>query len=270
LRKITFQFQVLICGYRSEFDLLLPLIDPLKVKIMSLKSSSDSKFKQGQKKGTPQGRDYHQQEVYDIVNKVRSVRLLLSQLPQNNKSYPEVTYGVDFGEEVENNPIENRQEAEEAPAEEDLDNTESVTEPFSDDHHGEVVERNESRESTEDPGELQNQEELEEESEYDEGEDEPGDDWGAGSIEDLSQDLTALNTSDEHRVSSGSYVSSAPPPRDEVLSMLQERTLQALQYQLFDRLNNGDYEEVWPLCLCLCPSLSLLILSHEPLAVNST
>jgi hypothetical protein len=240
---------VLICGYRSEFDLLLPLIDPLKVKIMSLKSSSDSKFKQGQKKGMPQGRDYHQQEVYDIVNKVRSVRLLLSQLPQNNKSYPEVTYGVDFGEEVENNPIENRQEAEEAPAEEDLDNTESVTEPFSDDHHGEVVERNESRESTEDPGELQNQEELEEESEYDEGEDEPGDDWGAGSIEDLSHDLTALNTSDEHRVSSGSYVSSAPPPRDEVLSMLQERTLQALQYQLFDRLNNGDYEEVWPLSL---------------------
>lgn len=49
---------------------------------------------------------------------------------------------------------------------------------------------------------------------------------------------------DDRRLSSVSCVSSAPPPRDEVLSMLQERTLQALEFQLFDRLNHGDYHEV--------------------------
>lgn len=49
---------------------------------------------------------------------------------------------------------------------------------------------------------------------------------------------------EEKRLSSVSCVSSAPPPREEVLSILQERTLQALEYQLFDRLNNGDFHEV--------------------------
>jgi hypothetical protein len=42
-----------------------------QVKIMSLKSSSDSKFKQGQKKGKVHDAGDHQQEVYDIVNKVK-------------------------------------------------------------------------------------------------------------------------------------------------------------------------------------------------------
>ena len=33
-------------------------------------------------------------------------------------------------------------------------------------------------------------------------------------------------------------------PREVMISNLQQKTLAALEYQLFDRLNNGDFDEV--------------------------
>jgi hypothetical protein len=33
-------------------------------------------------------------------------------------------------------------------------------------------------------------------------------------------------------------------PREAMIEDLQQKTMAALEYQLFDRLNNGDYDEV--------------------------
>jgi hypothetical protein len=162
---------------------------------------------------------------------------------QNNQSFQEVSYAVDFGEEIENFPPENQAELEEESENESDEESNGGKTHSTSDELSDVG----KRESIDDEDVEPREKIQDEDDEVEQDEENMEENWGmetSGNIDELSLGFAPLETFDPRRASLGSCASSAPLPRDEVLSILQEKTLQALQYQLFDRLNNGDFEEV--------------------------
>jgi hypothetical protein len=177
---------------------------------------------------------------------------------ENSAPLPE-NFNENFEEEEEEQELEENDHDEVLPEEEPsfvLELEQEEEEEKEEDSEGEEHEEGEERSEEELVEKHTEQEEMEaavsvsgEDAEDDWSADVHGDGPSTDDEQDGGDNLEDFQTAskvDETRLSSVSCVSSAPPPRDEVLSILQERTLQALEFQLFDRLNNGDYQEVFP------------------------